>query len=50
MIVHRLVGHTPPKLLASPGWGIDRREAARRVEELMEAKDVTQGDKYMPSK
>lgn len=46
MVVQRIVGHTPPSLLASPGWGIDRREAAAFIESLLKEKDTRQGAKY----
>jgi hypothetical protein len=46
IVVHRLVGDTPRRMLVAPRWGVDKGEVIKKIESIMEERDTFQGALY----
>ena len=47
MVIHRITGDAPKKLLVSPMWSADKKRVLNTINKEFEKRDVRQGRKYV---
>lgn len=48
MVIHRLTGDGPKKLLIAPTWTGDKRKVLNRIQQYLKQADIWQGKEYCP--
>lgn len=50
MIIHRLTGDGPKKLLLAPLWSADKKNVLNRIQKTLTERGIIQGSDYVPSR